>query len=496
MVVYFAILILFIEVKDMKALRIYETRIEIYPYKLGDYPDLERVCSTKYDSVRHRREPLGFHYDENTKTLIVPRGVNVDWLHQLTGSFPTYYHSETEAMMKYRYKFTAKPRNTSQVMAILFLLSRNTFSRYANYSQLALTVEPGFGKTFCAIAASLERGKRTIIIVHSNQIKEQWLKTLREKTNVKMDRVLELSGSEKMHSLLKKKVDCDIIITIHDSIEAYISKYGYDGMQKLMGHLECGTKIIDEAHLYFTSTLMIDFCSNISKNYYLTATFTRSNRLETDLFALVFANTAKYGEELGITRNVIYNFVYYNSNPDEKEIARIKTAYGTNNYRFIEYAIDHDPNSTFLGALFYALSLAKEHPGKILVIVPKIEYCELIARTIQIEYPEDKVGTVHSKHSKEDNLKIQEECDIIVSTLGSLGTGADIPGLRNMIIGELYSSEVTAKQLPKRLRPLENGEDSYCYELVDTGFESILTMVRKKTRFIKKIAKKIKKINY
>ena len=480
----------------MKALRVYETRIEIYPYRIGEYPELERICSTRYDSVTHKREKIGFHYEKETQTLTIPRGVSVTWLSQLTGAFPTYYHAEHEAKMKYSYKVIAKPKNEAQIRAIFFLLSRSQFQKYARYSQLSLNVEPGFGKTYCSVVAALERGMRTIIIVHSNQIKDQWLKTLQEKTTIKMDRVLDLSGSDNMHKLLKEKVDCDIIISLHASIESYISKYGYDGMRRLMEHLECGTKIIDEAHLYFSSTIQIDFCSNISKNIYLTATFTRSNRLETALFDLVFSNAVRYGEELGITQNVVYTFVYYNSGPDEKEIARIKTAYGTNNYRFIEYAIDRDPKSTFLDAFFYTLELTKEHPGKTLVVIPKIEYCELLAEIIRREYPEDKVGTVHSKHTKEENLKIQEESDIIVSTLGSLGTGADISGLRNMIIGELYSSEVTAKQLPKRLRPLENGEDSYCYELVDTGFESIVSMVRKKTKYIKKIAKKIKKINY
>lgn len=482
----------------MKALQIYETRIEIYPYYMGEYPELEKVCSTKYDAVSHKREQLGLSYDSETKTLTIPRGVSITWLSQLLGgTFPSYYHAKTESKMKYQYKMTTKPRNVNQIKAILFLLGRgNEFQRYSRYSQLALNVEPGFGKTYCSIAAALERGMRTIIIVHSNQIKEQWLDTIRTKTTVKKERILDLSGSEQMHELLKAEIDTDIIIVLHGSIESYISKYGYSGMRELMDHLECGTKIIDEAHLYFANTIQIDFCSNISKNYYLTATFTRSNYLEADLFRLVFANAVRYGEELEMTKNVVYNFVYYNSHPNEKEIVRIKTAYGTNNHRFIQYALERDQNATFLGAFFYALQLAKEHPGKTLVIIPEIKYIELVADCIRREYPDDIVGTIHSKHSREENTRIQVESDIIVSTLGSLGTGADIAGLRNLIIGELYSSPVTARQLPKRLRPLENGEESYCYELVDSGFESILDMVRRKTKYIKKIAKKIKKIDY
>lgn len=480
----------------MKALRVYQTRIEIYPYELGENPDLEMMCSTDWVVAEHRRIPLGFYYNEETKTLTIPRGLNVARVSDMFDAMPTYYLAEREAMMRYNYKMTARPRNENQVKAILFLLSKGDFAKYNRYSQLALNVEPGFGKTYCSIAAALERHMRTIIIVHSNQIKEQWLDTLYTKTNVPKERILDLSGSAAMQKLMTDDVDCDIIITLHGTLESFISKYGYDKMREFMNHLECGTKIIDEAHLYFTSTIKIDFCSNVAKNIYLTATFTRSNRTEVKLFNLFFANTIRYGEEFGITKNVVYSFVYYNSRPNEKEIARVHTKYGTSGYRFIEYAIDRDRNATFVGAFFYALSLAKQHPGKILVVVPKIAYVEFLAKLIKQEYPEDIVGTVHSKHTKDENTQIEEESDIIVSTFGSLGTGADIPGLRNLIIGELYSSPVTANQLPKRLRPLANGEDSYCYELVDGGFEAILDMVRRKTKYIKRIAKKIDKIIY
>lgn len=480
----------------MKDIRIFETRIELYPYELGEYPQIESMCSTKYDKATHKKYPIGYFYDKERKTLIIPRGISINMLYQLTGSYPTYHKTISEAKMKYRYKVLVKPKNTDQMKAILFLLSKKYFEKYDRYSQYALTVCPGFGKTYCAIVAALERGMRTIIIVHNNQIKNQWLDTIREKTNMRMDRVLDMSGSETMYQMLEKDVDYDIIITLHASIESYLSRYGYQSTKDLFDHLECGTKIIDEAHLFFKNTLQIDFCSNISKNYYLTATFTRSNRLESDLYALAFSNTLRYGEELGNVKNVIYTIVYYNSNPDEINQSRIKTAHGPSNYRWIKYALTIDKNYTILAAFFHVLEIAKTHPGKTLVIVPKISTCEFFADLIRKEYPDEIVGTTHSKHSKEENLEIQRNSSILISTFGSLGTGADINGLRNLIIMDLYSSEVTAKQITGRLRPLENGEPSYCYELVDSGFESVMTMVRRRERYLKQITKRIEKINF
>lgn len=479
----------------MKALRVYETRIEIHPYNLGEFPEIECACSTAYDKVTHKRKPIGFYYDKEASTLTVPRGINIAWLSQLTGAYPTYYNGWDIENMRERYSISLKPKNANQYKAIYFLLQWHEFMTYVKYSQFVLTVEPGFGKTYCALVAALQRGKRTIIILPSSKIKEQWITTIKKYTKVNMNQVLDLVGCEKMLELLKGEVKYDIIVTLHQTITNFLNEYGFNMLKEFFNHLQCGTKIIDEAHLFFENTLAIDFCSNIPKNYYLSATFTRSDPLEINLFRLCFANAVQYGSELGVTKNVVYTFVYYNSSPSEQEQIRIKTAYGTSNYRFIDYALKRDKNLTILDAFFHTLKMSKEHEGKTLVIVPKVENCEFFAKLIQGEYPEDIVGTVHSKHKKEENFKIIEESTILISTFGSLGTGSDISGLRNLIVCDIFSSSVISRQLPKRLRPLENGELSYCYEVVDSGFEAILDMVRRKKKYIKRIAHEINEVH-
>ena len=111
---------------------------------------------------------------------------------------------------------------------------------------------------------------------------------------------------------------------------------------------------------------------------------------------------------------------------------------------------------------------------------------------IKQQYPDDIVATVHSKHTKLQNENAKKYASIIVTTTSSMGTGSDIENIRSLIIMEPYSSDVTAKQLTGRLRPFPNGEDSYAFELVDTGFESILSMVNKRYRKLQAICKSIK----
>ena len=144
---------------------------------------------------------------------------------------------------------------------------------------------------------------------------------------------------------------------------------------------------------------------------------------------------------------------------------------------------------------FRVLKVALSHEGKIIIVIPKIDYCERIASLIQKEYPHVRVGTMHSKNTKKHNASVKEHAEIIVSTIASLGTGADIEKIRTLIIMEPYSSKVTAKQLSGRLRPYGNNEDSFVYEIVDSGFGSIVSMINRRSGYLKKICKEVKAYN-
>lgn len=478
---------------SVKNIDVYPTRIEIYPYPIPSKDDdIVRKCSTVYDRVTHKKYPIGCAYVASENKLIAMRGLDMVMLSKSLDSYPRYLRAEKSARMKYRYRISSPPRNKDQVRAIRFLTCCGEYQRLIRYSQQSLNTEPSFGKTYCSVSALMEIGLRAIIILHNSIVKDQWMSTLLEFTDIKKNRILDIQGAEKMQSLMEKPVDADIILILHQSITSYLHSQGYNKTKKWFNHLECGVKIIDEAHLFFPSTAQIDFCSNIEKNWYLTGTMTRSNPLEISLFKRYFSNTPAFGQDLNKTLNVIYEFIEYDSCPSAQFQAYILTQRGPNSSKFIEYAMEYDEYKTILNVMFYAIEKAKMHPGKILVIVPKIKAGEMVKDLLEEKYPDDIIRTLHSKHKATVNAETKEIATIIISTIGSLGTGADISGLRNMIIMEPYTSEVTANQLPKRLRPLPNGEYSYCYDLVDTGFECMVSMENKRTKFLRKCCKEVK----
>lgn len=477
-----------------KEFRIFPTHMEIHPYKKGEYPGLEKMCSTAFDLTTHSRKPIGFVIEDDT--LFVPRGVSINYITNVTNALPTMYNKFTlpePRKMSEQYLIKSKPWSEEQKDAINFLLSRGEFEKGQAYSQLVLNMDTGLGKTYATIVACIVMKVRTLVIVHRDTIEDQWLSTLREKTTVNMDRVCTIRGGDKIRQLMKQKeLDYDFFFTTHQTLTAYVRMHGGYALKEFIDHLHCGIKVVDEAHLCFKSIVYVDMFSNIPKNFYLTATFGRGDVKEIALFKRVFANAVKL-VRMKEKRDIIYHVVTFNSNPSVQEQEGVLTGHGFNAHLYADYAFDRDPNFSILYVFFQILEQALTYEGKTLVVIPKISYCEYVTSLIQREYPDKIVGAVHSKKTVKENLQTKKEAEIIVSTIGSLGTGTDIAEIRNLIIMEPFSSVVNGKQLIGRLRQYKQ-EDSHVFELIDKGFKDIPRMYERREKMIRSVCKKIETI--
>ena len=480
---------------DKKSCKVYSTRIEIEPYEIGDIPQIENMTSI-WDSATYQRLPYGYCHTDNK--LLIPRGISLMLLEKLLGHPPTIcYNMDKPVNMKYKYHMTCPPKDKYQDQAINFLLSKNGFENGKRYSQLALNLATGFGKTYCAINAMLQEGVRTIIITHSETIKEQWMSTFSDKTDILPERVINISGSKDIDDCMNGDNDYDIFLVNHATISSYARKNGWDAVSDFFDIVGFGLKIIDEVHLCFTNTIYIDFFSNVRRNYYLTATFERSDPKETKLFKRVFANTLTFGGDLEKRKHIIYNFILFNSNPSYSEQMSIRTSRGVSSYLYADYAFKKDKDHSIMIALMKVMKECESVEGKTLIVVPKIENIEMLVDVLSKKYPNKKIGAIYSKKSKKENELVKAESDIIISTIKGMGTGSDIAKLRNLVIMEPHSSKLTSTQLIGRLREYAIDKDTYAYELVDVGFMSILNQVSMRLPSIRKKCKEVhRKIVY
>ena len=458
-------------------------------YELGESPRLQRHLS-RFVEGDFKFIPSGFMYDEKNQRLLIPRGVDTNYISRVLDK-PVDTDFTADKSAKVSIKLKVGPRNDYQRESIAFLLGENNYRYTKKYSQLLLEGSTGSGKTFAATAAMAFIGTKTMVITHINKIKNQWLNNFYTKTDLTEKQVCNIDGSNIAEMLLDtpaNKIPYKVFIVNHGTLASFAKKHGWEKVGELFRHLQIGLKIFDEAHLCWENIIKVDCNTNTKKTFYLTATFKRTDRNEQKLFETCFKGIAKYKPAGDANRkHVLYIGVTYNSKPPYDVISSMQTYKGFSKTRYTDYLMENDE---FWRVLDYLLKYVNSKlQGKILVLSSKIESSNLIRDFIRDNFPDKTVGIYHSKATDEEK-EYAAEADIVSSTPQSFGTGVDIHGLRAVIIVETYSSEVQAEQLVGRLRPYSENENTVFIEAVDRGFKKAHDMFKRRQKiFLKKCLK-------
>ena len=134
--------------------------------------------------------------------------------------------------------------------------------------------------------------------------------------------------------------------------------------------------------------------------------------------------------------------------------------------------------------------------GRTLILVGTIAATEVIAKYVSKLFPDKKVGTYHSENTKELNAKNKLECDIVVSTTQSAGTGFDMKDLSRLILSANMKSWILATQCVGRLRRRPDGKDCYCWDIVDADIKQLRAWAKVRAETVRKMSKKFTVVNY
>ena len=475
-----------------KKIVLYNTRIDIHGYEIGDCEELESSLCV-WNQIYFRLEPRGLQYNEKEKILSVPRGIDVNFLVSKLKA-PVYTDTNYNKFDKVNLKLKYEPRNDIQIKSLAFLTGEGKFKYTQEYSQLSLNLDTGDGKTYCVIASLCLHKMKAIIITHTENIKDQWKKSLIKFTNIDPRRICDLTGTKKMEDMFTEDTDdYDMYLVNHGTIQSYAKKNGWENLNRFFEYIRVGIKVFDEAHLHFKSIINVDLNTNVHKTFYLTATFERTDKSEDRVFHLCFKNIAKYGYETrGEKRKHIkYVAVKFNSKPNMEDQMSIKTKMGFNRHAYMDYQIN---KGIIFDVVKYVMDTFGKLDGKALVLSSKIESADKLKDMIVEWYPDKSVGIYHSKISKAEKEGIKEY-DIISSTPQSCGTGFDVPGLRYNIMLEPYNATITANQVCGRLREIPD-EYTYHIELIDIGFPQVKDMYRKRLKVFKEKCYSVSEVDY
>lgn len=468
---------------------IYRSAIWVKPYYLHHGP-LERALKV-FDPITKQYIQTLFDYDEAERTLKIPKGVGLDFVktkleeeHELgRANYEIVYDdhsseypaSRTIDMLKIRDEFPI--RDEFQQDAIKFLLNE-----LENGEQRVLSLDTGFGKTYCAIYSIIELHCPALIITRN--LSDQWIKHIHKYTDAVGDDITEIVGSKHLEDIVTKRGfkrkyrEAFYVVTI-DTLRSFFEKGG--SLQDVVNVLGIGVKIFDESHLNYVASTTIDVNMQTKFTWYLTATPGRSDQSQDRVFKRLIRSIPIHGVHTHRIKTY-YNIKYitYNTFPSANERIRCETRRGFNSNSYAEYLFENKNRKYFAYGVLrkYVYELLSEDPDAIcIVVLDRLKDIDFMRTAFEndLMISVGRYCTLVPKNVREKELNNS----IILATIGSIGAGHDIKNLRAIHAFTAFSSSIITRQLLGRLREIPGKSVTY-YDYVDEGFSGMVSQRKKR----------------
>jgi len=325
--------------------------------------------------------------------------------------------------------------------------------------------------SFSSLYAASLIAKPVIIIV--GRLIDQWYTIITTGSdgkppiyNIDINDIYVIKGADSVINLVNNTdYYPKVIIASLQTLRLYIAhdQHPYTELplfDTVVERLGIGTKIFDESHENFSAIVDIDLRTNIEHNLYLSATFLRSDREESDIYLRIFPNIIMFND---INEFKKYQHIYYYSyslgHIWERKVTSRKYGFSQLKYeslicKKIELFNAYIKIINDYFCIHY-LNIKKENQ-KCLIICATRKFSEKV-----YEYFKDKYLNLKFILRYGDNEESVENYDVIVSTFKKSGTGFDVVNLKCLINTISFGNEIGPIQTLGRLRELENDEPIY-----------------------------------
>ena len=317
--------------------------------------------------------------------------------------------------------------------------------------------------TFMALYTISLIGKKPLIIAPTANLKNQWIENF---TELGID---ENDIAKRIYDAPHKKL---CVVTI-SSIENEL-RDDWKGLMDVLHEANFGIRIVDEAHLHLKGLLKFDAICNIKRNYYLSATLGRSDDAEDRVLnralsdAERFVGSKKYEEYQDEYIFPYLQDIYYNAS---RAICEQHFKYGKKGLISATYyrmLMDYRGGKPFIANVIHMVKIAQKTKtqGKVLLLLPLLDAIDMVKAEMnrQEYFKEYTIGSVDGSMPIPERQKAFE-CDIILSTTMSCGTGVDISNLGAVVNFDQKSSPIIFEQIVGRLR--NRGFDCFYFDICD-----------------------------
>lgn len=361
-----------------------------------------------------------------------------------------------------------------------------------------IDLKPGAGKTFISMVAVSKLKMKVGIVILPKYI-EKWIGDVLEYTNIPKSRIFVVQGGQSLNDLLRDPDSYDIVIFSMRTLYLFNKAYE-DGSRtpvrpwELFNKLSIGVLLSDESHQELAALSKIIMYSNVRKVIGLSATFISNQADERKLQELVFPHDCRVSNLVKFDKYIDVIAVRY----DISTHVKIKDGTGQGyNHMLFEQSLMKQ-RELFINYLkmvdFYVNNgyiTEKQNGEKCIVYFATIDGCTRATKFFQDKYPE----LVVKRYVGEDDYNEMMKGDIIVSTIGSLGTALDVPRLICVVNTVSIGSPKSNVQVTGRLRKIE-GRDVRYYYLYCLRNKSHLKLNKQREIAIDHMARTYRKIDY
>lgn len=332
--------------------------------------------------------------------------------------------------------------------------------------------------TACALAAVSKMGYKCAIVLKGGFI-ERWLPELYgpgSMLGLEFSEVMVVRGLAQLKALIYLALAGSIshikvyVISIKTLDEFYAHYDLFDGDMSLMGGimpwelwelLGVGVKVNDEVHMLFHQNYRQDLYGHVLTNIYLSATMIPSSHAIELAYNTMFPPEARiYPGEYDkyiVVKALFYGISFSNMN-------KIRyTRRGSKDYSHTEFEKsilkNKDVRKKYIDGitnLIDTIYIKNRQPGqRMIVFCATVDMCSVLVKHLKEVYP--NVDT--RRFTNVDPYTNVEEAELIVTTIGSLGTAHDVSDLRYVLMTTALGKEDTNVQVLGRLRKLKNWPD-------------------------------------
>lgn len=337
-----------------------------------------------------------------------------------------------------------------------------------------VTLDPGMGKTYIANRIIMMMQTKAFFCIKSMYI-DKWILDIKESFKVDKEDIVVIRGerafSQVLHLAKEGKLNAKFILCSNMTYFNYLKTYESLGREildigwaclpeEMFELLGVGLRVIDEVHQDFHLNFRQDLYGHVPKTLSLSGSLESDDQNVRNMYNVMFPPAQRFH---GAKRDVyaVAEAIFYHCPNVDNRIKYTNHALKSYSHVLFEQSIMKDKvllknYVDMVCDLVQSRYAATAQDGqKLAIYFATVDMCTIVSKELRRRVGAKEV----TRYVSEDDYEEMLECDIIVTTLKSLGTAFDVPGLIMCIMTDSISSIQANIQVFGRLRRLKDWPD-------------------------------------